>query len=378
MLFKRLGWAVLFGGVLVAGLVPGKLRAATPQASQAPLTKQQVLSLVRNQLGDEAGARAVKERGTDFVPTEDFLQALEAAGATQVFLQALRQAKHPESAAATEKGPLDAFQVVLLAVDGVSEQRIASLVKERGIYGRPNEGAINFLRKLGVTQTVIDALNAAPKHDEAEDQQAIVKHAQVAEQDLRGHLRANPRSVPLRELLAIALQMQGKDAEARDILAQVERELRGRLERSPQNASLRDDLSFVRELEGRGTVSQATAVGSLRTLNTAAITYASTYNQGFPASLSVLAPPTGTATPPSAEAAGLINETLASGTNSGYVFTYTPGEKDANGRINTYTIRADPVTPGATGQIHYFTDQSGVIRQETDKPATANSPPITG
>jgi len=39
-------------------------------------------------------------------------------------------------------------------------------------------------------------------------------------------------------------------------------------------------------------------------------------------------------------------------------------------------IYADPVTPGTTGQRHFFTDQTGVIRAKPDGPANENSPPI--
>jgi hypothetical protein len=38
----------------------------------------------------------------------------------------------------------------------------------------------------------------------------------------------------------------------------------------------------------------------------------------------------------------------------------------------SYTLKATPSAPGAR---HFFTDQTGVIRSETDKPATAESPP---
>jgi type II secretory pathway pseudopilin PulG len=128
-------------------------------------------------------------------------------------------------------------------------------------------------------------------------------------------------------------------------------------------------------LRARIAANQASAVGSLRTLNTAAITYATAYNKGYPASISALGPPLGGAAA-DADGAGLVDEVLASGTRSGYAFTYSPGEKDDHGRLASYTIRADPLTPGTTGQNHYFTDQSGVIRQETDRPANEQSPPI--
>ena len=70
-----------------------------------------------------------------------------------------------------------------------------------------------------------------------------------------------------------------------------------------------------------------------------------------------------------------IDDALAAGSKSGYDFTYAPGERDSTGKIMTYTIHADPVT-GSTGTNHYFTDQTGVIRQEKDGPASEQSPPI--
>jgi type II secretory pathway pseudopilin PulG len=130
-------------------------------------------------------------------------------------------------------------------------------------------------------------------------------------------------------------------------------------------------------LRSRLAANQASAVGSLRTLNTAAITYAATYNMGYPPGISVLGPARGGGNP-SAAAAELIDEALASSTKSGYVFTYIPGEKDSAGKITTYTIRADPVVPGNTGVNHYFTDQSGVIRQESNRLASAESTPLAG
>jgi type IV pilus assembly protein PilA len=128
-------------------------------------------------------------------------------------------------------------------------------------------------------------------------------------------------------------------------------------------------------LRSRMVANQASAVGGLRTISTAAITYASTYNEGYPPTLVSLGPPA-SGLPPSASAAGLIDEVLASGTKSGYIFTYTPGEKGADGRVDKYTLQADPVVSGNTGVNHYFTDETGVIRQERDRPASKESPPI--
>ena len=130
-------------------------------------------------------------------------------------------------------------------------------------------------------------------------------------------------------------------------------------------------------LRSRIAANQASAVGSLRTLNTAEITYSSTYNVGFTYSLAYLQPTATAATNPTSTAAGLIDSVLSGGTKSGYSFTYTPGASDSTGRINTYSFTAIPITT-STGTNYYFTDQSGVIRQNSTVTASATDSPIAG
>ena len=128
-------------------------------------------------------------------------------------------------------------------------------------------------------------------------------------------------------------------------------------------------------LRSRIAANQASAVGSLRTLNTSEITYASTYNVGFTETLNYLAPPA--SGNPTSTAAGLIDSILAAGAKSGYSFTYSAGPSDATGRINVYSFTAIPIT-SSTGTNYYFTDQSGVIRQNSTTTATATDSPLAG
>jgi hypothetical protein len=51
--------------------------------------------MVRDGFGDESGAKLIEQRGIDFAPSEDFIQTLKAAGASEAFLKALRAAKPP-------------------------------------------------------------------------------------------------------------------------------------------------------------------------------------------------------------------------------------------------------------------------------------------
>lgn len=120
---------------------------------------------------------------------------------------------------------------------------------------------------------------------------------------------------------------------------------------------------------------EASAVGSLRTLNSASVMYSAAYGN-FPPSLTALGP-SSTDDKPSAESADLIDSVLASGRKSGYVFDYEPFNAEWGGvKSFGYSITASPLAPGTTGMRYFFTDQTAVIRAETDRVAAANSPPV--
>jgi type II secretory pathway pseudopilin PulG len=116
---------------------------------------------------------------------------------------------------------------------------------------------------------------------------------------------------------------------------------------------------------------ESSGVASLRTLNAACANYSMLYG-GYPGSLSNLGP--GDAA--NSTSAALIDAALASGTKSGYVFTYTAGAIGIGGNVLSYNITANPTTPGSTGRRRFFTDQSGVIRANRSGAADASSTPI--
>ena len=119
-------------------------------------------------------------------------------------------------------------------------------------------------------------------------------------------------------------------------------------------------------------LNQASAVGSLRTINEAESRYASTY-PGFSPTLVALGPPaSGNAT---ASAAGMIDSVLAAGAKSGYSFVYA-APPDASGHYNTYTVNANPIRVGITGVNHYYSDQTGVIRQNSTEPGSSSDSPL--
>ena len=125
-------------------------------------------------------------------------------------------------------------------------------------------------------------------------------------------------------------------------------------------------------LRSKMAANEASAVGSLRTLNTASVTYSTTYG-GYPGGLTNLSP----ATPATSTSADLVDSVLASGTKSGYSFTWSAGSQDSNNNYLNYSITAQPITPGTTGQRYFYTDQSGVIRANASGAATSSSTPIS-
>jgi prepilin-type N-terminal cleavage/methylation domain-containing protein len=106
---------------------------------------------------------------------------------------------------------------------------------------------------------------------------------------------------------------------------------------------------------------QASAIESLRVLGTSEVTYAATYGTGYSSTLAVLGPvPSGALA--TSSAAGLVDDLLASGSKSGYQFTYTPTLLDTTGRYNGYIILANPQIFGTTGVDFYYEDETHLIR----------------
>jgi type IV pilus assembly protein PilA len=121
-------------------------------------------------------------------------------------------------------------------------------------------------------------------------------------------------------------------------------------------------------LRSRMAANEASAVGSIRTIVTAEVTFASTYGDEFSPDLATIG---GTGTVASCTNALLIDNLLAQGTKSGYTFVFTAGSQMPSGTppsgcaglgYNTFSIVASPITVGTTGQRAFCSDQSGVIR----------------
>ncbi|MGO8986488.1 MAG: prepilin-type N-terminal cleavage/methylation domain-containing protein [Terriglobales bacterium] len=111
-------------------------------------------------------------------------------------------------------------------------------------------------------------------------------------------------------------------------------------------------------LRARIAANESSAVASVRTINTAQISFNSSYpTVGFAATLGALS---GTScAPPSATGACLIDTQLSSGTKSGYSFvmsnvTGTPA--------STYSVVASPLTANQTGVRYFCSFADAVVR----------------
>jgi type IV pilus assembly protein PilA len=132
-------------------------------------------------------------------------------------------------------------------------------------------------------------------------------------------------------------------------------------------------------LRSRMSANEASAIASMRTIITSEIVYSTTYAVGFSADLPSLsdggAP--GNCVPPavpSASSACLLDVSVASGEKSGYSFTYVPA--GGGGVNNTYKLNADPINTGISGQRHFYTDDTDVLRVNVTAVASSSDPSL--
>jgi type IV pilus assembly protein PilA len=126
---------------------------------------------------------------------------------------------------------------------------------------------------------------------------------------------------------------------------------------------------------------EASAVSSLRVINTGEITYASAYTSvGYSLVLSDLggsAAVCAVGTGASQTGACLIDNVLALASSaptakSGYYFLYSP----VGNAGTAYTVQGPPAIPGVTGGRYFFTDQTSVIRYGLSSQSNQTSSPI--
>ena len=140
-------------------LVIGLASVLPVWAQQKPFSQDQVRNMVRDGFGDDSGSKLIEQRGIDFVPAEDFLQSLKAAGASEGFLAALRIPKAPKPA--TVAKPLNQVQILALMAGGVPSQRVAMLVNSRGIDFDVKDDFVQQVGQAGGDAQLIAVLKSA-------------------------------------------------------------------------------------------------------------------------------------------------------------------------------------------------------------------------
>lgn len=114
---------------------------------------------------------------------------------------------------------------------------------------------------------------------------------------------------------------------------------------------------------------ETAAIEEMQTINKVQVQYYSQFGQ-YATSLTQLGPPTAAGAAEGPQAAGLIPASLANGSASGYNFTITATPTG-------YAVSAVPKAFGSTGRRTFYTDQTGIVRENWGQdPATATSPEI--
>jgi len=131
-------------------------------------------------------------------------------------------------------------------------------------------------------------------------------------------------------------------------------------------------IALPKLFAGHGCFLVNNAMNNMRSLPVGVMMYQQTYGT-YPPSLAALGPPPA-GQPLSADAAGYIDPSLASGNYVGYLFRYTLKKPLRNGgRTAGYVIVADPIV-GGPGRQHYYVSEDAILRSEETKRATAQSP----
>jgi|SRR6267378_397254 len=116
-------------------------------------------------------------------------------------------------------------------------------------------------------------------------------------------------------------------------------------------------------LRSKIAANESSAVGSVRTIGTAEVTYQSSWGTGYAVALGNLggAAPCTTA---SAATACLIDPLLSTGASvkSGYLFAAAGTKPDAAGILNGFEINASPTSYQTNGVRAFCDDQTGVLK----------------
>src|SRR3954453_20277426 len=115
-------------------------------------------------------------------------------------------------------------------------------------------------------------------------------------------------------------------------------------------------------IRARMSANEASAVGSVRSINTAEISYNAAYpDQGFADTLTKIGSPAGACTPTTATGC-FIDSVLTTRTKSGYMFALAAAGGSPK---SSYTIDSNPVSASQTGFPSFCSFEYAVVRYST-------------
>lgn len=139
-------------------------------------------------------------------------------------------------------------------------------------------------------------------------------------------------------------------------------------------------ISIPALTRARVAADESSTVGSVRTINTAEISYNAAYpSVGFATTLSNLGGPSGAACTPSSTSGCFIDSVLSTGSKSGYSFAMSAGSCTAGTPQNCYSVAATPQFASYTGARSFCSFEDAVVRYSTGtltNPCTASVAPL--
>ena len=114
---------------------------AAPQTTREPLSKAELLELVRHSVPNRVIAEAVQRYGIAFEPTEEVLNEFRKAGANDTVIFAMQGSWRPKP-----PEPLSDTDILILLAEGERSERIVYAVEQRGIDFQPTDEYFQKLR----------------------------------------------------------------------------------------------------------------------------------------------------------------------------------------------------------------------------------------
>ena len=128
-------------------------------------------------------------------------------------------------------------------------------------------------------------------------------------------------------------------------------------------------------LRARIQANEASAIASIHAINTSEISYSAAFpTVGFSPSLASLGDGGTSPCPASSTASCYIDQSLETGTKSGFIFTYV--QNTSATPSTQYTLNVDPVTRGVSGQRSFYSSEGNITLWNPSATATSSDQPI--